>query len=93
MANTLQFDERHKRSTRTNTLPWLGFLSALPIRVDTETNDHARHDIVSLARSNPSAYDANHLELAMRLGQPLAALDDRLNAAALAVGVPRFDAR
>jgi predicted nucleic acid-binding protein len=36
---------------------------------------------------NLSAYDAAYLELAMRRGLPLATLDDKLMAAAVAVGV------
>jgi predicted nucleic acid-binding protein len=37
-----------------------------------------------------SAYDAAYLELAMRRGLPLAALDGKLEAAARAVGVSIF---
>jgi len=46
---------------------------------------------VSLARAHDlSAYDAAYLELAMRRGLPLAALDDKLKAAAQAVGVAPY---
>ena len=93
VANTLLVGERRKRSTRANTVAWLGFLSALPIAVDAETNDHVFGDILNLARDRHlSAYDAAYLELAMRLGFPLATLDDKLRAAARAVGVPTFAA-
>jgi predicted nucleic acid-binding protein len=37
-----------------------------------------------------SAYDASYLELAIRLGLPLAALDGKLETAAQAMGVPLF---
>jgi predicted nucleic acid-binding protein len=37
-----------------------------------------------------SAYDASYLELAMRRGLPLATLDDKVKAAANAVGVALF---
>jgi predicted nucleic acid-binding protein len=44
-----------------------------------------------LARAhNLSSYDASYLELAMRLGLPLATLDDKLKTAAKAVGVSLF---
>jgi predicted nucleic acid-binding protein len=44
-----------------------------------------------LARAHTlSAYDAAYLELAIRLGLPLATLDDRLEAAATAVGVTLY---
>lgn len=91
VANTLLVGERRKRSTQANTVAWLGFLAALPITVDDETNNHAFGNTVSLARDyNLSAYDAAYLELAMRLGLPLATLDDKLKTAATAVGVPLF---
>ena len=47
--------------------------------------------ILGLARSHKlTAYDAAYLELAMRLGLPLAARDDALEKAAQAVGVTLF---
>jgi len=48
-------------------------------------------DTLGLARAhNLSAYDAAYLELAMRRGLPIATLDDKLKAAAAAVGVSLF---
>jgi len=88
VANALLVGERRKRSTQANTVAWLGFLASLPITVDEETRLHAFGDTISLAREcNLSAYDAAYLELAMRRGVRLATLDDKLKAAALAVGV------
>jgi predicted nucleic acid-binding protein len=50
--------------------------------------------ILDLARSHKlTAYDAAYLELAMRLGLPLAARDDALERAAQAVGIPVFTPR
>ena len=44
-----------------------------------------------LARAhNLSSYDASYLELAIRLGLPLAAQDGKLKTAAQATGVPLF---
>jgi predicted nucleic acid-binding protein len=91
VANTLLVGERRKRSTQANTVTWLCFLSSLPIAVDAETNNHAFGNTLNLARDhNLSAYDAAYLELSMRLGLPLATLDDKLKVAATAVGVPLF---
>ena len=88
VTNTLIVCERRKRSTQADTVQWMSFLADLPIIVDDETKAHAFGDIASLARSqNLSAYDAAYLELAMRKGLPLATLDDKLKAAAQAVGV------
>lgn len=83
--------ERRRRSTQANTVAWLGFLAALPIAVDEETRAHAFGNTLNLARDhNLSAYDAAYLELAMRRALPLATLDEKLKAAAAAVGVPLF---
>lgn len=91
VANTLVVGERRKRSTPAQAATWLGLLEALPITVDNETTAHAWGETLALARSqNLSAYDAAYLELAMRRGLPLATLDDKLKAAAGAVGVAVF---
>jgi predicted nucleic acid-binding protein len=91
VANAVLVGERRKRSTEAQAIRWLGYLSALPITVDAETKQRAWSDVLSLARShNLSAYDAAYLELALRRGLPLASLDDRLKAAAKAVGVPEY---
>lgn len=91
VANTLIVGERRKRSTQANTVAWLGFLSSLPIVVDDATRTHAFGNTLSLARDhNLSVYDATYLELALRRGLPLATLDDKLRAAARAVGVLRY---
>jgi predicted nucleic acid-binding protein len=94
VANTLLAGERRKRSTQANTVQWMSFLTSLPITVDEHTHGHAFGDITVLGRShNLSAHDAAYLELAMRLGLPLATLDDKLNAAANAVGVMLYVAQ
>jgi predicted nucleic acid-binding protein len=88
VANTLLVGERRKRSTQANTVQWMTFLASLPITVDEHTHFHAFGDITALGRShNLSAYDAAYLELAMRRGLPLATRDEKLKAAARAVGV------
>jgi len=47
---------------------------------------------LSLARAHKlPAYDAAYLELALRLGLPLATLDEDLAAAAAAVGVAEYE--
>ena len=66
--------------------------AVLPITVDDETITRAWADTLHLARAhNLSAYDAAYLELRSARGLPLATLDDRLKAAAAAVGVPLFE--
>lgn len=91
VANTLVVGERRKRSTPAQAATWLALLRALPIVIDDETASRAWDDTLNLARAqNLSAYDAAYLELAMRRGLALATQDDRLKAAAAAVGVSIF---
>jgi predicted nucleic acid-binding protein len=93
VANTVIMGERRKRSTPAQAATWLGFLGVLPIVVDGETTARAWGDTLGLARAhNLSAYDAAYLELAMRRGLPLATLDEKLKAAAAAVGVSMYSA-
>ena len=83
--------ERRKRSTQAQATKWLRLLSALPIAVDAKTPGAAFNEVLSLARSHGlTAYDAAYLELAIRLGLPLATLDDALKRAAQTVGVPLY---
>ena len=91
VANTLLVGERRNRSTQVNTVTWLGFQASLPIAVDDETKAHAFGNTLSLARDhNLSAYEAAYLELGIQRGLPLATIDDKLKAAAQAVGVPLY---
>jgi len=91
VANILLLGERRQRSSAAEAGKWLGYLRLLPIRVDDETAARAWSDILHVARSHLlSVYDAAYLELAIRLGLPLASLDDRLTAAANAAGVVKF---
>jgi predicted nucleic acid-binding protein len=93
VANTVVMGERRKRSTPAQAATWLGFLGVLPIVVDGETTARAWGETLGLARAhNLSAYDAAYLELAMRRGLPLATLDEKLQAAAAAVGVSLYSA-
>ena len=86
VANVLLMSERRKRSTQAKATQWLRFLTALPIAVDTPPPGLAFDSIIGLARSHKlTAYDAAYLELAMRLGVPLAAKDDALKNAAQAI--------
>jgi predicted nucleic acid-binding protein len=64
-----------------------GFLEALPIRIDDETASRVWTTTAHLAAQHRlTAYDASYLELALRLGLPLATNDEALISAAKMVG-------
>jgi predicted nucleic acid-binding protein len=91
VANILILGERRQRSTAAEASKWLRYLQMLPIRVDEETAARAWSDTLHIARSyGVSAYDASYLELAIRMGLPLASMDDKLKATAAAAGVEEF---
>jgi predicted nucleic acid-binding protein len=91
VANILVLGERRGRSTEADATKWLNYLQMLPIHVDDETPARAWSDILHVARSyDLSAYDAAYLELAIRLGLPLASLDDKLKATAASAGVAEY---
>jgi predicted nucleic acid-binding protein len=70
---------------------FLEMLEGVEIEVDVATFAHALSDTLQLARRYKlSAYDASYLELALRMGIPLATLDEDLRKAARKAGVKRF---
>lgn len=91
VANVLITGERRKRSNYAKAAKWLRFLAALPIAIDTETPFRAFDPTLGLARGcKLTAYDAAYLELALRLGLPLATLDAALGKAAKENGVALY---
>lgn len=88
VANVLLVGERRGRCTAADVTTWLGYLSALPVVVDAETEARAWADTIALARRNDlTEYDAAYLELALRTRLPLATLDRKLKSAAVAIGI------
>ena len=87
--NGLLTAERRNRITGPERQRLAGFLHALPISIDDETTSQVWTVTAQLARQHRlSSYDATYLELAQRLGLPLATRDQALIAAAGAIGVP-----
>lgn len=88
VANVLTFAERKGRITPAQSAEFIALLQTLPIVVDAETPMRALGDILDLARSQRlTAYDAAYLELAVRLGTPLASRDSDLQNAAKKLGL------
>jgi predicted nucleic acid-binding protein len=89
VVNVLVVGERRNRLTLPGTAQFIQTLETLGIVVDPASFDRAAHAVLPLARShNLSAYDASYLELAVRLGLPLATQDNRLIAVATQLGIP-----
>jgi predicted nucleic acid-binding protein len=88
LANGLVVAERRGRITRAESTRFLGLVGELPIRIDQTSTLDLASSVMELAREYElSAYDAAYLELALRLGRPLATLDERLRSAADRAGV------
>ena len=88
IANVLLVSERRRRITLAERSQALEILSELPIQIDERTAALAFGATSALAATNDlTVYDACYLELALRLGLPLASLDAGLRQAALSCGV------
>ena len=91
VANVLVRAERHGSIERSITENFITTLEGLRIVVDEKTSEYSLTDILQVSRTyNLTAYDASYLELAKRLGIPLATLDEKLIKAARKAGVERF---
>jgi predicted nucleic acid-binding protein len=89
IANVLALAERKKRISAADSSAFAGLIGATLLAVDAETPTRALGDVLNLARAHDlTAYDAAYLELAMRLGVPLATRDEHLRKAAKKSGVP-----
>ncbi len=88
IANVLTLTERRGRITPANSSEFIALLETLDVVVDEETPSRALDRVLDLARAERlTAYDAAYLELAMRLGIPLASKDADLCDAAERLGV------
>lgn len=88
IANVLLVAERRNRMTTDQSSEAITLLQSLLIQVDTATDANALGATLTLGRQEGlAAYDAAYLELALRLGLPLATIDQRLALAATRCGV------
>lgn len=91
VANVIAKAEEKALVTEARSGAFLEMLEDIDIEVDSATFAHALSDTLQLARRYKlSAYDASYLELALRLGLPLATLDEDLQKAAKKAGVKKF---
>ena len=91
VANVIARAEAKGLVTGARSEAFLAMLEGVDIEADTATFSHALSYTLQLARRYKlSAYDASYLELSLRLGLPLATLDEDLQKAAKKAGVKRF---
>jgi predicted nucleic acid-binding protein len=91
VANVIVRAEAKALVTEARSGAFLEMLEGVDIEVDAATFAHALSGTLQLARRYKlSAYDASYLELALRLGVPLATLDEDLQKAAKKAGVKKF---
>jgi predicted nucleic acid-binding protein len=91
IGNAMVVAERRGRLKEADTVRFLTLLRQLPIAVECESVERVFSDVVRLAREQRiSVYDASYLDLAMRLGVPLATQDEELRQAAAKCGVNIF---
>jgi predicted nucleic acid-binding protein len=91
VANVIARSEARALVTEARSGAFLELLEGVDIGVDSATFTHALSGTLQLARRFMlSAYDASYLELALRLGIPLATLDADLQKAAKKAGVKKF---
>lgn len=88
IANVLLVAERRNRMTQEQSEEAIALLQSLLIQIDTATDANALGATLAIGRQEGlAAYDAAYLELALRLGLPLATIDTRLAKAATRCGV------
>ncbi|OGH04270.1 MAG: DNA-binding protein [Candidatus Lambdaproteobacteria bacterium RIFOXYD1_FULL_56_27] len=91
VGNVLLVAKRKKRLNEASQSRFLSLLRALPIQVVQESPERMLGEILALAQEYQlSTYDASYLDLAMRLGLPLATADAALKGAAKRAGVALF---
>lgn len=91
-GNGLLVAERRKRLGQGDSARLLSLINGLPIHVEQESPARMLMEILALARDlRLSSYDASYLDLAMRMGLPIATRDDLLAKAATKCGVPIYE--
>ncbi len=89
LGNVLVMAERRGRIDAAQIVEFVALVRDLPVAIDEETPQRALDEVLALARSEGlTTYDASYLELAMRLGVPLATQDKELRQAAENLGTP-----
>ncbi len=89
LGNVLAMAERRGRIDAAQLAECVALLRELPVAIDEESPQRALDEVLALTRAEGlTTYDASYLELAMRLGVPLATQDKALRQAAEKLGTP-----
>lgn len=92
VINCITVGERRRRIQQVQSLTFLRTISDLAIDVDSRVPHELLFSLTEFARiSGLTSYDAAYLELANRLGTPLATLDKDLRDAAVKLGVSIYE--
>lgn len=88
VVNSFLVAERRGRTSEAKTARYVADLADLPVAVEVGGVALMGAQVLGLAREHRlSIYDASYLELAARVGLPLATIDARLKKAAEAIGL------
>jgi predicted nucleic acid-binding protein len=88
VANSLAMAARRGRIANEECQPRLALMLGLPLEVEGHNADRVSMKTLGLALAHSlTVYDASYVEMAVRRGERLATLDDRMAAAARAEGV------
>lgn len=91
VGNVLLVAQRKGRLSQAQSVRFLDMIGRLPIVIDPESPSRMLKEILALAREQHlSTYDASYLDLAMRLGLPIASSDTPLLSAAQKCRVPTY---
>ena len=91
VANVLLAGERRGRISAADSARFLQLLAELPFVVEHDDPRRIHGPVLEVGRrTGLSAYDASYLDVAMRLGAPLATRDRALRDAAALTGVELF---
>ena len=89
VGNALLLGVRRKRVSADFPGRAIDLIKSLPLRTDPDGQERVWSNCLALAAARDlTLYDAVYLELALRLGMPLATNDTKLAAAATLSGVP-----
>ena len=86
--NVLRLFEKRELISHDTVLETIDFIAALPIRLDDAPIDFRIPRVMELAcKYDLTIYDSSYMELAVRLGLPLATMDNKLIEAAKTLGL------